>query len=416
MHDSDQHDQVLRQCSYELSKLNEIARTLNASVDLSTLLDQALKKVAGLLDLKTGWILLFDEKTGQPYTAATLNLPAGFRSQPERMNGWCYCLEKFKSGNLTDAANIGVVKCSRLHALSLSRGDTADLHYHASIPLIAHEENHDNAALRLGMLNVATSQWRGLTDNDLGFLYTIGEMLSVAIQRARLHARRVESAQIEERLRLAREIHDTIAQNFSAIAFQLEAAGVQLNRNEVRSEEIRKNIDASLDLAHKGLDELRRSVFNLRAAPLEGRTLQEAITSLINEYNAKENITIEFKSEPSGDENSLPAPVETGLFRVVQEAIHNVYRHADASVVSIQLKLSEKDVSLSVEDNGKGFDFNEISEITGSGKFGLVGIRERVRLLGGTFRIESAPGTGTCIYVHVPLTQSHYYKLPMKRK
>jgi CheY-like chemotaxis protein len=164
MRDAHQHDQIIRQCSYELSTLNEIARTLNASVDLPTLLDQALKKVVHLLDLQTGWILLFDEQTGQPYTAATLNLRAGSRSQLERMNGWCYCLEKFKSGNLTEAANIGVVKCSRLHALSLSRGDTADLHYHASIPLIAHEENHDNAALRLGMLNVATSQWRGLTD------------------------------------------------------------------------------------------------------------------------------------------------------------------------------------------------------------------------------------------------------------
>ena len=404
MHDLKQKHEALERCSHELTILNEIARTLNESVDLHALLDRALRRVADLLHLKTGWILLFDEISGEPYTAASLNLPPGLRKEPERMNGWCYCLDVFKSGELDDAANVGVVKCSRLHKLTLAREDNAGLSYHASIPLIAHEKNDDNEIIRLGMLNVASSQWRRLTDEELGLLYTIGEMLSVAIERARLHARRLESAQTEERLRLARDIHDTIAQKFSAIAFQLEAAEARLNSNK-QQEEIQKNIAASLDLAHKGLEELRRSVLNLRSASLEGRTLQEAFTSLFDEYRARDKTQIHFTTEISENAASLPTPVENGLYRVVQEALRNVYTHAGATCISIHMKITEQNISLAIEDDGKGFDYHEISKTKPSGKFGLVGMRERVHLLGGTYEVESTPGIGTRILIRVLLNE-----------
>ncbi len=160
------------------------------------------------------------------------------------------------------------------------------------------------------MLNVASSQWRRLTNEELGLLYTIGEILSVAIERARLHARRLESAQTEERLRLAREIHDTIAQNFSAIAFQLEAAKAHLADSE-NSDKVEKNIDASLELAHKGLEELRRSVHNLRSASLEGRTLSDAIASLVDEYNTRSSTDFRLKSDLPENADRLSPSIET---------------------------------------------------------------------------------------------------------
>src|SRR5215210_9274125 len=270
----DREHQALQRRSHELSILNDVARALNASVDLPALLARALEKVAELLGLSTGWVLLFDETSGEPYLAAAQDLPPGLREEPLFMAGWCYCLESFRDGEFDDAANVGVVYCSRLRKLALAKGKTAGLRYHASVPLQVYDD--EGGLRRLGMLNVAGPEWRELEEDELSLLHTIGDMLSVAVERARLHARRLESAQIEERNRLAREIHDTIAQDLSAIAFQLEAAEALLSQ-QAEPERVRRSVTAALDLTRKGLEEARRSVLDLRAAPLEGRTLPAAL-------------------------------------------------------------------------------------------------------------------------------------------
>src|SRR4051794_17550147 len=97
MSDPDLQSQALQRRGYELSILNDVARALNASVDLPALLAVALEKVAELLGLSTGWVLLFDETSGEPFLAAAQSLPPGLREEPERMAGWCYCLESFCS-------------------------------------------------------------------------------------------------------------------------------------------------------------------------------------------------------------------------------------------------------------------------------------------------------------------------------
>ncbi|HVS01004.1 MAG TPA: GAF domain-containing sensor histidine kinase [Thermoanaerobaculia bacterium] len=374
----------LERRSYELSILNDVARALNASVDLPTLLARALEKVAELLGLGTGWVLLFDETSGEPYLAAAQNLPPGLRQNPALMAGWCYCLESFRDGDF-EGANVEVVTCSRLRKLKLAQGKTAGLLYHASVPLQVYAEGE---LRRLGMLNVVGPEWRELGDDDLNLLRTIGDMLGVAVERARLHARRLESAQTEERNRLAREIHDTLAQDLSAIAFQLEAAEALLAQ-QADPERVQKSISAALGLARKGLEEARRSVLNLRAAPLEGRTLPEALAALATEAGAA------FESVPGAV--ALPPAVEVGLYRIAQEALQNALRHAAADQIVIRLETAKDRVRLTVQDDGRGFPGEEVS----AGRFGLVGMRERARLLGGSFQVESSPGAGTRVTVEV---------------
>ena len=119
----------------QLSILNDVARALNASVDLPALLARALEKVAELLGLSTGWVLLFDEASGEPYLAAAQNLPPALLQDPKLLSGWCYCLEAFEEGDLDGAANIGVITCSRLRKLQPVRSRTGGLRYHASVPL-----------------------------------------------------------------------------------------------------------------------------------------------------------------------------------------------------------------------------------------------------------------------------------------
>ena len=317
--------------SHELSILNEVARALNASVDLPAMLARALEKVAELLGLSTGWVLLFDE-AGEPYTAAALNLPAGLRDEPKLLAGWCYCLELLDEGDLDGAANIGVISCSRLRKLALAKGVTAGLRYHASVPL---EVSAEEELRRLGMLNVAGPEWHELDAEELKLLHTIGDMLSVAIERARLHARRLEAAQTEERNRLAREIHDTIAQDFSAIAFQLEAAEALLEQ-QADPERIRRSVSAALGLSRQGPG---------RGAALRSRSPRRAARRADAPGGPRrpgDGGGLRAVFEAPAPVDALPPAVEIGLYRIAQEALQNASRHAAASHILIRLEARRK--------------------------------------------------------------------------
>ena len=388
--------------NYELSVLRDVAQALNAPVDLASLLERTLEKVSELLGLDTGWILLLDEATGQPYAAAKQNLPPGLCQEPERMTGWCYCLNTFMRGKHPGAANVGVVKCSRLRQLAMAEGNTAGLRFHASIPLEVQTDSEEKGgAKRLGMLNVASPEWREITDGELDILRTIGGLLGVAIERAQLHGRRLEAAQTEERLRLAREIHDTIAQDLSAIALQLDTAEVLLEQGTDPAQ-VQTHLEAGRELASKGLRDARRSVFDLRAEPLEGRSLSEALTRLAQQAGADHEAAVEADASPTV--GSLPPALEIGLYRIGQESLQNAQRHANADQIQLRLDKREDIIRLCVEDDGQGFDSAPVlSKEDTSRRFGLVGMRERARLLGGTLHVESTPGLGTRITAEVPL-------------
>jgi two-component system NarL family sensor kinase len=317
------------------------------------------------------------------------------------MAGWCYCLESFCDGELDGAANVGVMSCSRLRKLALAKGKTAGLRYHASVPLEVYAG--DGGLKRLGMLNVAGPEWRELDGDALNLLRTIGDMLGVAVERARLHARRLEAAQTEERNRLAREIHDTIAQDLTAIAFQLEAAEALLTQR-AEPERVQRSVTAALDLARKGLDEARRSVLDLRAAPLEGRTLPAALTALAAEANIGSGNAPAVIFEADSTQASLPPALEVGLYRIAQEALQNALLHADATRVTLHLEISPERIRLIIRDDGRGFAIENAAGGHATSRFGLIGMRERARLLGGSFLIESSPGAGTRITAEIPLS------------
>jgi len=372
----------------ELSILNAIAQALNREVSLRSALQTALGQVAALLDLKTGWIWLIDEQTGTPYLAASQNLPPALTNNPRRMEGDCFCLDTYRSGDLNGAANVNVVKCSRLSGLV---DGTDGLRYHSSIPLYAHEK-------RLGVLNVASTDWREPSPGDLQLLYTIGDLVSMAVERARLFAEREEVGAIEERNRLAREIHDTLAQSLAGIAMQLETADALLETDQ-HPEQVRWSIDKALQLTRASLNEARRSVLDLRAVPLEGRTLSDALAGLIDDLRESAGLSVKYRTTGAG--HPLPVRIEAGVFRIAQEALANVARHARAQHVSVEFSVYADYLWLSVQDDGIGFDPTTISE----GRFGLIGLRERIRLLGGTLKLSTSPGNGTELRVKIPLRE-----------
>jgi two-component system, NarL family, sensor kinase len=377
----------LERRNHELSVLNAIARELNRSVDLSEALEFTLSQVAELLGLRTGWIWLVDESSSEPYLAAVQNLPPALANDPRRMDGagYCYCLDTYKKGDLEGAANVNVLTCSRLKGLV---DGTDGLRYHASIPLYAGDE-------KLGVMNVASPDWQSLSPEDLQLLYTIGDLLSIAVERARLFARSAQLGAVEERNRLARELHDTIAQGLTATTLQIESADALLDLGS-NAERARESLRRALSITQSNLEEARRSVLDLRAAPLEGRSLPEALRALVNEWEAETDAATRFQAV--NGRRPLPPRVEVALYRICQEALTNVARHAEAERVTVRLIATTEQVQLIVEDDGRGFDASEAVD-----RHGLVGMNERTRMLGGTLDLRTRPGAGTRVQVTVPL-------------
>ena len=378
----------LERLNHELSVLNGIARELNRSVNLDQALRFALGQVAELLGLRTGWIWLIQESSSEPYLAAAQNLPPVLANEPRRMDGsgYCYCLDTYKKGDLEGAANVNVLTCSRLDGLV---DDTDGLRYHASIPLYAGEK-------KLGVMNVASPAWRGLGSEDLQLLNTVGDLLSIAVERARLFERSARLGAVEERNRLAREIHDTLAQNLTATGLQIESAEALLETN-AEPERVRAALDRALSLTHTNLDEARRAVLDLRASPLENRSLPQALRALVGRWETETGVPTRFRSVNGS--RPLPPGVEAALYRVCGEALNNVARHAEASRVTVRLVATPESVGLVIEDDGRGFDPSEVPE----DRHGIVGMRERVEMLGGVLRVESGPEGGTRVEATVPL-------------
>jgi two-component system, NarL family, sensor kinase len=367
--------------SHELRVLKTIAEALNGATDVDQALHATLEQVATLLGLETGWIWLTDPHSGRFYGAAAQQLPP-FLRQPVRMTGRsCWCLRAFREGDLT-AGNIDVMECSRLReaVAARDRAATHGLRYHASIPLYFGDRP-------LGIMNVAAPAWRRLSRRELDLLSTIASQVGVAIERARLAGDSVRAARTEERTRLARDIHDTLAQRLTAIGLHLEAASDAMPpRSPARAE-----VQCALELSRSGLDEARGSMRQLRTAG--ERTLAEALDSLAHAFTAESGIRVHVRS--SGHPALSPAQ-EDDVFRIASEALTNVRKHARATDVDLILTAERRRLRLEIADNGRGF-----RPRARTGGFGLVGMRERARTLGGRLRIVSAPRRGTRILLTV---------------
>ncbi len=376
----------------ELSILNAIAEALNSSPDVQQALERALGLVADLLGLRTGWVWLKDTDTGQFYNAAARNLPP-YLQTPVRMTGRpCWCLQAFNDGELTPK-NIDVLECSRLRPAVLRQAAdlTEGLAYHASIPLYFQDKP-------LGILNVTGPSWRRLTDDELHLLSTIAFQVGIAIERARLADESAQLARAEERAHLAREIHDTLAQGLTAIALHVEGALRQLGKHPTRA---RQHLKRALETARESLEEARRSVLDLRAAPLEGKPLGSALRALSRAFTSETGIRVHVIVDAP---RALPSRVEGELFRIAQEALANIRRHAAATEVELTLHQTALRVQLSIRDNGDGFTLRKVPP----DRHGLMGMRERARVLGGTLRVQSRrrPPTGTTIVASIPLSKA----------
>ncbi|MCG6133760.1 MAG: sensor histidine kinase [Nostoc sp. LLA-1] len=219
------------------------------------------------------------------------------------------------------------------------------------------------------------------------------EKLAIANEKLRQYALKIENqATLEERNRIAREIHDSLGHSLTALNLQLETALKLWTSNPDKAQTF---LARAKELGSKSLNDVRQSVSTMRSHPLQEQSLEQAITILLEDFYRSNGISPICQINL---EYSLPADIIISIYRIIQESLTNISKYADASEVKLNLTTTKSSFRLIIQDNGKGFYVKQ--NTTG---FGLQSMRDRTLALGGEFNINSSPGSGCEIIVDIPL-------------
>jgi GAF domain-containing protein/HAMP domain-containing protein/anti-sigma regulatory factor (Ser/Thr protein kinase) len=252
----------------------------------------------------------------------------------------------------------------------------------------------------IGVLDVQSNQANGLDQSDLAVLKSVAHQAAIAIENARLYEQSQQAAALEERSRLARDLHDAVTQTLFSASLIGEVVPTVWESDETEG---RKLLQELRQLTRGALAEMRTLLLELRPAALVESSLDDLLRQLCEAASGRSGLAIKVVIE--GDERELPPDVHVALYRIAQEALNNVVKHARAADAQVRLRCTAPAegadaecgivVELSVTDNGRGFDPDQESP----DRLGLGIIRERAEAIGGTLRIESEPGMGTQVSV-----------------
>ena len=250
----------------------------------------------------------------------------------------------------------------------------------------------------VGVLAVASRSSASLaSEAEHRLLEAIGEQLVIAIENAQLHERVLDGAVLEERERLARELHDGLAQVLGYVNTQTLA--IQKLLASGRAGEVNATIEGMRDAAKDAYTDVRAAILGLRSTR---DALLPSLRSYLAGYQRMTGTSLKFDVDAEAERLQLPPSVEIQLVRIVQEALTNVRKHADATTATVSLAVRDGALELEVVDDGRGFELDQPSR-TGWPRFGLQTMRERAQAIGGTFEFASQLGVGTRIAVGVPL-------------
>lgn len=393
----------------ELTGLAEIARLMTGVGSVRGTLDLLSEQVARLIKCSAVAILLPPEEGGPGGApAGQRQLVYGGYGLPERYDELMNAVLAVKA-----APELEVGSQAAMRSLEIVWRSLDDFPENLPEPLnslvgTAHAANWHGATsvpLRvqgrgIGILTCYTTTARPFSDSDLSLLKTVADQVAVAVQNARLSAESRELAALEERARLARELHDSVTQALFSMTLHARAAQLALAREGIPTNgPVGQGIRQLLDLTHGALAEMRALIFELRPGALSEEGLAVALRKHAAAVSAREGLAIDVEAD---DERcGLDPAAEEHLYRLSQEALHNVVKHATATHVLIRVrKDGHRQLTLEIVDNGAGFDPDEVAP----GHLGLGTMADRARQVGGSVEIISAPGGGTTILARVPLT------------
>jgi len=379
--------------------LNEVSRALSQTLDFEKVLHTLLEYVTRLVPLDYAYIVIIESESN-----LTLRSLFGYEGETE---------PKLVAGGSFRLGDVPYLQQIMASQQSLFIPDTQQypgwttLITHGTvrswlgIPIVAGSET-------IGVMTLQKASPDFFNAEHVRLAEVVSAQASVAIQNAWLFeqvragherlqslSRRLVEVQENERRYIARELHDEASQSLTALKF-----GLRLLEQEVHQpESILPHLAELKDLTDSVLEELHRLAMGLRPASLDYLGLVAALEQLVKDSNTRYGLAVRFRATGFSEKKRLPDHVETTVYRIVQEALTNAVRHANAKNVDVILEQRDEKAVIIVEDDGIGFDTAQIGK---SGHLGLVGMQERAQMLGAAMTIESAPGCGTIIVMEVP--------------
>ncbi|MCK4793648.1 MAG: PAS domain S-box protein, partial [Desulfobacteraceae bacterium] len=426
-------DEALSLRSEELAALLRVSQALNASLELATVLQETTNSATDLMGIDSAAIYLFEGE--ELYLGATTppldsQMPEDFRRaaiadhphiHKTVTTGHPVILDDTGTGELTDAER----------AISDERGLRTIIY----IPILSGQK-------KWGILILGTiGKTRTFSEEEINLCMTLTNQVALSIQNAKLHeevirhSRELEgqiterkqaekekdilldqvqmanerlktlnreriNLQEEERKRISQELHDELGQALTAITLDLGIIERELDPETDR--DIRKRLSETRTIANELDQKIDELAFDLRPSILDDLGLIPTLKWYADRYSQRAEVEVEI--EVIGRKKRLPPEIETALYRITQEALTNVAKHAQAKKIKLQLDRQLKTVTVSIEDDGQGFDVEELQTTLAPPQgMGLAGMKDRISLLGGRLEIHSKPGEGTRIEIEIPL-------------
>ena len=367
--------------SKELSNielLKEIAELINEETDMEQMLQGALRKLLEGTIFETGWIFFINEK-GKQELIAHENLPKSLEKNDCRhlQKGGCWCVSRYRNGELQKASNI--IECQRIENAHKKDVNEEGITHHATVPLQSGQE-------RFGLLNVATANTVRFEEGELALLESVAFQIGSAIKRILLTKQEQQVALVQERNRLARELHDSVNQLLFSVTLTARG-GVEMT-DQVEVKNTFKEIQY---LTQEALTEMRALIWQLRPKGLE-----TGIIEGLKGYGDILGLSLSIKVKGV---IQLPAKVEETLFRITQEALNNIRKHSGVLKAEIYMTVTTTDVLLVVKDEGCGFHMKDLKSLP---SIGLQSMKDRANSIGGTVDWVTEVNKGTEILVRLP--------------
>jgi PAS domain S-box-containing protein len=367
----------------ELSALYDVTAVASASLDLETVMEQSLNRVLDVMGCQTGGIHLVNETGDEVILALWRNIPDAVVAEIQTLP--------------LGSGIVGRIIAEDAPLVVPTMADDPD-----AVPAAKHflgQQGYVGAPMRakgqvVGVLSVVSTDEQQFSAEEVALLASIADQIGVAVENAQLYQRAERLAVMEERQRLARELHDSVTQSIYSATLLTEtarrsAAAQDMGRTQGYLEELG-------DITQQALKEMRLLVYELRPPALEQEGLVGALQGRIDAVEGRAGIQARLLVE---DEIALEPPVEEALYRIGQEALNNALKHAAAHSVEVHIQASDGQIEMRVVDDGQGFDVQAARE---RGGMGLTTMQERADQVGGALSVRSAPGKGTTVQVVVP--------------
>jgi signal transduction histidine kinase len=394
------YESTIHQKAVHSEALARVAARINAQMDLQNVMQTICEEIAPAMNYAGCTIMLFDEELDSYKTVANTLKFASERTASISREQYEGLLSAF--GPVIVIPDISSMQNAPHQELAAIRKTRTIV----GVPL-----SQDGKLV--GNLSVYSTEEIHLpTEEELSLLKGFADQASIAIAKASLfeqisegHKRlqalseKLVKVQEEERSRLARELHDEIGQILTLLSLNCDMISKTLRDGGYDHKQIIAQFDDTKQMVNNLLNQVRELSLELRPGILDDLGLLPALLDHFKHYSSQSNIEVQFRHH--GLKGRYSADVETTVFRIVQEALTNVARHAKVDTVSVHLWKDRDYLKLKIEDQGAGFDLDAVERANNS--IGISSMRERAILCGGELEIETAPGRGTCLTVELPL-------------